>query len=349
MSSINPPPTQTPAQIKLNKVKQPHQDNCLFIRLGPNHPAHKAGSFAVLTILKRRLGKEAHLLKEVQAVNSGFALVTDVPDQLEKYTNIFKSVFTDYKVERQANWTTYHMDNIPQSVKMIDELGAIINSEVMDIILFESICDVTSQTPLRAVESQQSTHNGLYSTSWFVSFGPEGHSSLPRTLWMLGTTVHSHYITPKPKTIQCTKCFQWHNARSCTKAQRCRICGSNQHTEETHTTRCTTANPHICPARCIHCSGPHPADEPKCPLHPSHKVPKTRSQQTTITETCKAACVQACAAAGCSKKPVTDIEMDQATPRTPIHEHSTEPPAIAPTTRFFSADAGNRFSLLFNV
>ena len=41
--------------------------------------------------------------------------------------------------------------------------------------------------------------------------------------------------------------------------------------------------------------------------------------------------------------------MDQATPRTPIREHSTEPPAIAPTTRFFSADAGNRFSLLFNV
>src|SRR5438045_4953727 len=128
--------------------------------------------------------------------------------------NIFKSVFTDYKVERQANWTTYHMDNIPQSVKMIDKLGAIINSKVMDIILFESICNVTSQTPLRAVESQQSTHNGLYSTSWFVSFGPEGHSSLPRTLQMLGTTVHSHYITPKPKTISCTKSFNCHTTNS---------------------------------------------------------------------------------------------------------------------------------------
>ncbi|THV52689.1 hypothetical protein BGAL_0072g00250 [Botrytis galanthina] len=52
-------------------------DTHLFVRLGLSYPARTAGSFAVLTALKRKLGEHSSLLKEVQATNTGFALCTN--------------------------------------------------------------------------------------------------------------------------------------------------------------------------------------------------------------------------------------------------------------------------------
>jgi hypothetical protein len=52
-------------------------DTCLFLRLGPNHLAHKAGSFALLTALKSALRAHAYLLREALEVPLGFALYTN--------------------------------------------------------------------------------------------------------------------------------------------------------------------------------------------------------------------------------------------------------------------------------
>ena len=48
----------------------------LFLRLDPEHKARAAGGYAMLCALRRELGGQAHLLKEVQTVKTGYALCT---------------------------------------------------------------------------------------------------------------------------------------------------------------------------------------------------------------------------------------------------------------------------------
>jgi hypothetical protein len=64
-------------------------DTRLFLRVDPDHPARKAGPFAILTALKSLLGPDSKALREVQEVKSGFALCTGslaALATLEKYT-----------------------------------------------------------------------------------------------------------------------------------------------------------------------------------------------------------------------------------------------------------------------
>jgi len=62
---------------KLNPKPQTRLDTCLFVRIAPEHLVWTAGSFAILSFIKRRLGENTYLLKEVQAIKTGFALCTD--------------------------------------------------------------------------------------------------------------------------------------------------------------------------------------------------------------------------------------------------------------------------------
>ena len=349
-------PTRKPP-LQAAKTKPTRPDTRLFVRIGPEHSARAAGAFAVLTALKRSLGEHAHLLKEVLLVNTGFALCTDSMESLtalESHTVIMTKAIGNCKIERQAPWTTYRIDNVPRSVTTLDPHGQVTNNIVTDGILFESIRDATGQTPIRAVETKRSTETNLFNTSWSVNFLTDSHQPIPRILRILGTTTNPHLVVYKPKTIQCTRCFLWHNTRSCSRLQRCRICGAGNHTEETHTTSCTATKPHSCPARCIHCGGPHLADDHNCPLRPVLKAPKTKSQKEVITKASKAARSRAVAAAKCSKTPVTDslMEGQPATPRTPVRERPQDlqvPPTTGPATRYLPVDNSNRFTpLLFN-
>ena len=366
-------PTRKPP-LQAAKAKPTRPDTRLFVRISPEHSARAAGAFAVLTALKRSLGEHAHLLKEVLSVSTGFALCADSMESLtalESHTDTMTNTINNCKIERQAPWTTYRIDNVPRSVRTLDPHGQVTNNEVTDGILFESICDATGQTPIRAVETKRSTEANLFNTSWSVNFLTDSHQLIPRTLRILGTTTNPRLVTYKPKTVQCTRCFLWHNTRSCSRVQRCRICGAGNHTEETHTTSCTAAKPHSCPARCIHCGGPHPADDLNCPLRPVLKALKTKSQKEAITKASKAARSRAVAAAKCSKAPVIDslmegqpttpqtpvtdslMEGQPTTPRTPVRERPQDlqaPPTTGPATRFLPVENSNRFtSLPFNV
>lgn len=352
------PPNALPArkrQTQAVKAKTTRPDTRLFVRLGPEHPARVAGSFAILTGLKNSLGEHAHLLKEVLSVNSGFALCADSTDSLaalEQHTEKMTKVISNCKIERQAPWTTYRIDNIPRSVRILDKSGNIQNEQVTDCILGEAIHDVTGQTLVRAVETRVSAEKGLYNTSWSVNFLTDSHQPIPRSLRILGTTVNPHLVIFKPKTIQCTNCFQWHNTRSCSRRAHCRICGSNNHTEDKHTSSCAAIPPHQCPAKCVHCGGPHPADNLNCPLRPTSLGPKTGPQKEAITRANKAARSRAVTAAKCCKTPIADIPMEEPiTPRTPVRNRTPgpqEPPTTAPATRFFNIKSPNHSKVLFN-
>lgn len=351
-------PASAPAALRPVRkpfVRPVRPDTRLFVRIGPNHKARETGAFAVFLALKEKLGLQAPLLKEVQAVKTGFALCADSLEDLsalEEHSQHIAQLLGDCKIERQAYWTTYRLDNIPRTVRTHKGLA-----EVQSETLAELVLHATGQNATQIIETSQSKEQNLSNSSWFASFDTEAHIPLPRTLRILGVVAVSTAIQYKPKTIQCSRCYQWHNTRCCSRAQRCCICGSTAHPEEGHTTRCATARPHTCPPRCLHCRGPHPANDPKCPLRPTHKHngPLSKAQQEAIRQSSKAARARACAAAKCSRGPRSpqDTQMAETAP-TPTREGLESPdpsPTLTPTptARPSKADgwkAGNRFAPL---
>ena len=188
-------------------------------------------------------------------IQSGYALCTESLEELtalERFAGLITESIGDCTTERQSSWTTYRLDNVPRTVNTLDG-----PCQVRADGITSAIFEITGQKPIRTIETLQSVQNGLYNTSWFISFESLTHTLIPRTLRMFGVAATASVATFKPKTIQCTKCFQWHNTHSCSRAQRCHICGSNNHSEENHSTHCISAKPHSCPARCVHCGGPH--------------------------------------------------------------------------------------------
>src|ERR1700726_2099779 len=302
-----------------NMARKPNRpserpDNRLFVRIALDHPARSAGSYALLAALKRLLREDAYLLREVQETATGFALCArsaNTLTQLETYLEAMTKAISNCKIEKRQEWTTYRLNYVPRSVQTFNDQGKIQNTLVTEHILSEAIRDETNQQSVRIVQATRSINSMLFNTTWFASFQTTKHTSIPRTLRILGTTVSTAVTISKPKIIQCSKCYLWHNARSCSRPQRCRICGSANHSEAEHVTRCTTAQPHTCPARCLHCSGPHAADDLNCPLRPSSKEPATKTQRLAITASSSADRKRAVIAAGC-----TCLERQAATPST---------------------------------
>jgi hypothetical protein len=338
-----PPPPQLPTvtalKTQVTKAPTARPDTRLFVRVSPDHISRKAGPFALLTALKPLLGQDSTLLQEVQEVKSGFALCTgslEALTKLESYSEAISSSFGDAVVERQPQWTSYRLLNVPRTVNTINGAMGITSNQVTGQILAETVREATNQPVTRAVETKDSIQKNFYNSSWIVSFPTEGHTPLTRSLRILGATITAAVIKTKPKTTQCTRCFYWHNARSCTRPQTCRLCGSKQHQEETHSTNCATSAPHTCPARCLHCGGPHPADYPQCLLRPTPRGPKTKSEKTAILETSKLARLRACTAANCSRNPRTD----------PGAQSTPSPGNPLANPRAQNSPANNQFSLL---
>jgi hypothetical protein len=167
------------------------------------------------------------------------------------------------------------------------------------------------------------------------------------------------------RTMQCNRCWKWHNPRSCARNPRCRLCGSTQHTEDGHTNHCTAAAPHTCPPRCLHCHGPHPADDSHCLLRPSKPgLQFTKSQQAEIRKTCSITLSKARADSKCCTTPAPELsesiqDLDMTTDSQPIISPSRpatpptqgpadSPPATARAVRFAAPLLQNQFEILMN-
>lgn len=343
------PETTTIASKPITKNKPTiRPETRLFVR-NPSELARAAGSFAVFTSLRKELGPKGHLLTEVQETKSGLALCTKSPQdllELESCTPELKALFPGCQIEKQEPWITYRLNNVPRSVRLLNEVNELTNRTVTPEELADAIQQATNQYPTRVTETLSSIESRLYNSSWTVHFLAVNHRPVPRTLRILGATISAHTFTIKPKTVQCTRCFFWHNTRSCARAQHCRLCGSQNHIETTHTSKCNTKGPHTCPARCIHCGGPHAADFPQCPLRPIHKVLKTKEQSIATRKIGKAARKRAEAAALCTRISIPDTLMEEelitptlspTIPTTPTGRISPAILAISgPATRFIS-------------
>ncbi|EED15778.1 hypothetical protein TSTA_009030 [Talaromyces stipitatus ATCC 10500] len=364
------PTTHSKAHVKkpMPLVKQPLPDNRLFVRLPADHAARKMEAYAIYSSLRSQLNSNSSALKEVQATKTGFALCPSSPEALltlEAQKEIISAFFVNCQIERSSRWVSYRVTNVPRKVgQILDGQYSLI--PVNPTLLSSEISETTRLKPISISETATSAANpDTLSSSWFVNF-PEGTKlPLPIQLRLFGTITNARHLSKRTTVIQCTRCWKWHNARSCARPSRCRLCGSSEHTEQGHVNRCTALEPHQCPPRCIHCHGPHPADFPECLLRPKGNSKHTKAQQAEIRKSCAINLAKARTEGGCSTQlsigtQETPMALDEMPTQPPTHEiispfRSVTPPPRAPTedppitaraVRFTTPQSQNRFASL---
>ena len=177
--------------------------------------------------------------------------------------------------------------------------------------------------------------------TWLVKYPIEASLSL-RNLRLFGIRTNARTLPRRTTVIQCGRCFQWHNERSCARSHHCRLCGSTQHLENSHPT--CNGSSHVCPPRCIHCHGPHPADDPNCPLRPRpNQKPVTKKAKAELRSAGAAARLASRQKAGCGRATgsqevsqtgtgVMDMDTPIQRPQTPTTPTHSRDPTVPPTT-----------------
>ena len=357
--------TTTPKKKLTSDAKQFPPDHRLFVRLSADHPARKMDSYAIFSSLRTQLDTSSNALKEVQTIKTGFALCpasVEALTTLEAQKEVISAYFGACQIERSSHWISYRVTNLPRKI------GQIINGQytmipVNPAILATEITEQSGYRPISVSETTASAANAnSLSSSWFVNFSEDTKASLPTRLRIFGTIANAHFLTRKITITQCNRCWKWHNARSCARAPRCRLCGSSEHTEEGHNSSCSTPNPHCCPPRCFHCHGPHPADSANCPLRPKVGTSRTKAQRAEIRKSCAINLARARTEQGCSSEPSTTTQEQSMVIDTPLAQiqvaspfrpttppplaPSQEPPATAGAVRFATPKPQNRFNSL---
>ena len=312
-------PTRKPSRVSAKRSI----DRRIMVRLPPNHLARSVSGFSLVPELNKVLGGK--VLRDVQPTRTGFALSLASRDMPSMHKELFPKIVTmfgDCVVEEASNLTSL-LSNVPRSYTALTNPGPspiVTSVPVTDVTLEQALQDVASAPPVTISETQAS-QKSLFSpsTSWVVRF-PHTVTSLPRTLNILGVAVSTRLLTQKVSTIQCARCWGWHNIRSCARNPRCRLCGSSQHTEESHTPCCSTA--HDCPPRCLHCHGPHPADFTDCLLRPkAGKVTLTKQQRASIRKAEASSLLQLqaskCVASRAQASPSQPPAISSSSPSTP--------------------------------
>ncbi|EED11826.1 hypothetical protein TSTA_110060 [Talaromyces stipitatus ATCC 10500] len=356
LSPPSPPPSRPPSGLERSTyatvtqyappmplVKQPPPDNRLFVRLPGDHAARKMEAYAIYSSLRTQLNSNNSALKEVQATKTDFALVFSSPEALlalKAQKETISAFFVNCQIERSSRWVSYRVTNVPRKIGQISD-GRYSLIPVNPTILSSEISEITGLKPISISETTASVANpNTLSSSWFVNFPEDMKTPLPTQLRLFGTITNARYLS-KRTVVQCTRCWKWHNARSCARPSRCRLCGSSEHTEGSHVNRCTALEPHQCPPRCIHCHGPHPADSPECLLRPKGNTKHTKAQQAEIRKSCAINLAKARTEGGCSSQlsigtQETPIALDEMPSQPPTHEiispfRSVTPPPRAPT------------------
>jgi hypothetical protein len=81
-------------------------DSRLFVRLPPNHDAKNMDAFAIYTSLRSHLGVDNKVLKGVQSIKSGFALLPTSPGALaalEAQKETISAFFNTCLIERSSH------------------------------------------------------------------------------------------------------------------------------------------------------------------------------------------------------------------------------------------------------
>ena len=259
--------------------------------------------YAVQTLIKSKLGADGSLLANVLPTKTGFAFCPTKGNSTALKNKLIEgNFFSNAIIEQASPWISYRISIVPRKYGAIEDnlqhcLMPVTRDAIHAAVAAAAGSLPISVTPSRDNEAEPNSSE----TAWVVRFS-DNKIRLPRTLFLFGCRTITRLLPRRTSKAQCTRCWLWHNTRICSSSPRYRLCGSSQYLESNHTNLCAAQEGHICPPKCIHCHGAHPADDPKCLLrpHPS-SVPKTRSQTTAIRKICSEARLKIQAKAGCVK------------------------------------------------
>ncbi|KAI0994787.1 hypothetical protein K3495_g13395 [Podosphaera aphanis] len=298
----------------------PPVDERLFLRLEQDATERLISPYPLLLQLRKFLGENAALLKEVQHVPSGLALRPSSDTASPRLESLFSEGIKGrlrgaLGIEKAQNLVTYLLSSIPRSYTALNDADELINFPITAENVCSKLKEEKGLTPVAAFETRTSLDSPhSYTARYIVRFPLD--TILPQKFQLFGVEVISRRLSKKASIIQYGRCFQWHNERICSRALRCRLCGSTEHVEENHSP--CGPHPHPCPARCIHCHGPHAADATECPLRPRRNGNRlTKEQVAHIRQSSAAARMSLCTTVGCTRRssrtPPVDHEMPDAT------------------------------------
>ncbi|KAI9046080.1 uncharacterized protein KD926_006027 [Aspergillus affinis] len=133
-------------------------DSRLFVRLPPNHKAKNVDAYAIYTSLRSHLGTNNRVLKGIQSIKTGFALLLTSPETLaalEAQKDAISVFFTNCQIERSSRWISYRVTNIPRKVGQLNA-GQYTLISVNPEILSAEIAETTGLTPVNVTETAAS-------------------------------------------------------------------------------------------------------------------------------------------------------------------------------------------------
>ncbi|KHJ34561.1 hypothetical protein EV44_g4000 [Erysiphe necator] len=134
------------------------RDNRIFVRLPENHPSRAHHVHAVKSALVNKLGPEGAIVKTIQKVKLGLAIVPAYGKQAEqilKNSQVFTSVLGG--AEKAEKWLTYVIDHVPRKPIPLDD-------ESWDVTEDDALAEVqsiTSLLPTKVVWSKKTLENPL--------------------------------------------------------------------------------------------------------------------------------------------------------------------------------------------
>jgi hypothetical protein len=118
-------------------------------------------AYAIYTSLRSRLGDNSKVLKGVQSINTGFALIPASPDTLpalEAQKEAISTFFDTCQIERSSRWIAYRVTNIPRKVGQLTASQYSMVPVTPEILAAE-VTEVTGITPTAVTETTASTIN----------------------------------------------------------------------------------------------------------------------------------------------------------------------------------------------
>ena len=258
----NIPKTQPKLHETPHKSPQLEKPPRIFLRLPKDHAARRASPYATMDTLRKHLDKTCSTaVKEVQQVPSGLAIWPKDGLGLQllmERRETLECLLQGSKVEMEQKWAIFVLPNTPRQYTSFEGTQEPINKQM-------ALDEFKLQSDLSPLKFYFSNKNPLSST--LVMAVPEYQArAVPKWINLFGKNVQVKHKPLRARIEQCTRCWDYHNPRTCTRTPRCRICSKRDHTEESHPSPEDEGSSDPC---CTNCCGPFLADHSNCPTRPT--------------------------------------------------------------------------------
>lgn len=242
---------------KSPKLEKPPR---IFLRLPKDHPARRASPHATMDILRKNLDRTCSTaVNEIQQVPSGLAIQPKDGlglHLLSERKKALECLIQGARAEVEQKWAIFALPNAPQGYTSYDGAQMPISEQM-------ALEEFKLQTGLSPLKFYRSNKNPQSST--LITAVPEDQAqAVPKWIHLFGKNVQTKLKPFRTRVEQCTRCWDYHNPRTCTRTPRCRICSKRDHTDEIHSSSDEEASDPCC----TNCCGPFPADHPNCPTRP---------------------------------------------------------------------------------